>query len=751
MIISKIILCAPYNKSANANMDKQNRVAISKQPSINIENFKFPSNISFRSAMREHIGQGARYLGDNKTKFTLTSSYADKVSVKIIDEKSDFTKARIEYLDKMPDGKYSKIIENTKPGDKYIYQITKNDGSIKELYDPRADYLPYDILDYTPKSNYAEIIDHSKYKWTDAKWMNSRVSSNNKHSGWGIPQDTIIEVLHIGVLGGFKNAKNELDKIAEAGIANAVRIMPVGEFYGKNNWGYDESAKFAVENSYGTPDEFKDFVNHAHEKGIKVIVDAILNHFGPYGSNIHEYMSAFQEDKNTPWGKTLDFQGKDGKKMASYMTDMLMNWAVNYHVDGFRLDATHCIYPNSVVQDIMKELRSHNETKDLIIFPEDMRISRVMANSNLPKQISEQNWGYNGQTTFDFYKSLLSNVTKNRIYNIYPNAYQFEQIFKNVILDSHEDCVLRDNNADQTYKKLCQNNLSLPKQNADNFIISVSNADEIGNDAGGKRNILNILASRLNLYYRFEGDWRNAQRFIFDMIKNYTKNGSCLDEETQKLYGCKIPIDNELFLRELKKSFDLNKLILGTMLMHPSPKEFFMGDERGELAPFKFFCEMPKNEIADKEALTEQKGYAPDEKAFDESKIGQKEYSLDWIQEGTYKFFTDFADILKKLPVFKTCELNKMATYSYPDKEILEVKRYDDNNNEVIAVINFSDIPRHNFELNTTIRQELKEILNSNSLKYNGNGRYENGEHQSSKSITIPPRGIVVFIPQKDA
>ena len=73
--------------------------------------------------------------------------------------------------------------------------------------------------------------------------------------------------------------------------------MPIGEFYGKRNWGYDESAKFAVENAYGTPDEFKDFVNYAHEKGINVILDVVLNHFGPFGSNIQEYIPAYQKDK----------------------------------------------------------------------------------------------------------------------------------------------------------------------------------------------------------------------------------------------------------------------------------------------------------------------------------------------------------------------------------------------------------------------------------------------------------------------
>lgn len=739
---------APYNLVSNSTADSSSP----SEYSIKLENIIANSNISFKSSISEHIGQGARYLGNGNTKFTLTTPYADSVAVKIIDETKGYDNLRTEYLEKNGSDKFSKVIGDTKPGDKYIYSITKN-GKTTDLYDPRADYLPYDILDYTPKANLAEIIDHNKFQWTDKEWMKNRKSSNEGYQGWGIPKNTILESIHIGLLGGFKEAKKELDKIAENKVANAVRLMPIGEFYGEHNWGYDEVAKYAVENAYGSPDEFKDFVNYAHEKGIKVILDVVPNHFGSYGAVLQEFIPTYNNEKTTPWGSAIKFNGEDGKYMLSYINDMLVNWAVNYHVDGFRFDAMHHMESDEGVREVIKDLRSHDETKDLILYPEDMRISRTIANSNLDKNVTQQNWGYSGQTTFDFFKSLIANVTKETTHGIKPSIQGLEYLYRNGVFQSHEENMLKQPNIDPNYKAYCMQNMNLPSQNADNMLINVSNPDEIGNDVGGKRNIATILASRLNMYERLDGNWQQAQWLTFDMLMSYVKEGHCLDEDTQRLYGVKDTIARDLFDKELKNAFELNKLMLGAMFMHPSPKEFFMGDDRAEFSPLKFFCEMPKTAINPKTKqkfiyeIAREKGYMPDVNAFNESKIRQEKYNAKWMEEGTQRFSSDFAELLRKLPVFETCDLDKVCTCSNIQKDVLEIKRYDNYGHEVIAVMNFSDKGYDNFELNTTDKKFLKEEINSKSTKYNGSGQYINGEYCNSKDLKIPPYSIVVFSP----
>lgn len=713
-------------------------------------------NINFKGAIKDHIGQGARYMGNGSTKFTLTAPLAENVLVTVY--RGDLEKGNAKVIQRAPleeveNGLFSTVLKDAKPGDKYTYTVMTKNGDMKNVYDPRADYLPYDIEGYKKFSNMSEIVDHSSFEWQDQEWMANRSSSNEGEIGWALPKKMIIESMHIGLLGGFKNAKEEIDKIADAGVADAVRIMPIGEFFGEKNWGYDEVAKFAVENSYGRPEDLKDLVNHAHKKGKKVILDVVPNHFGPYGSVVQDLMPTFASGKKTPWGNMLEFNGENGKYMRSYMNDMLVNWAVNYHVDGFRFDATHFMDSTVAIQEIISDLRSHPETKDLILYPEDMRISRTMANSNLKKEVSDENWGFSALTTFDFYKSMIANITKVEKHGVQPDLHQLEHIFKNTIIKSHEESIADDPFASHEYKDKCRNNMRLPKANADNMLVNISNHDEIGNEAGGKRNLVNILDSRINMTDRCDGNWRTAQWLLFEMIKEFSKTGECFSEEKQKEMGCKHPVPIHQFGREFKNSFEFNKMLIGSMFMHPSPKEFFMGDDRGELAPLKFFCETPKTAInpdTNKPYLWEiadEKGYLPDEKAFNESKLGQAEYNPSWVAGGTQAFSRDFAKLYKELPVFETCELDKVETFSHKDRGILEVKRYDAFGHEVIALMNFSPYGITDLDVKTTSKKPLKELINSNDQKYNSDGNYSNKGTVNSDKVSVPPFGIVLLEP----
>lgn len=715
---------------------------------LTLSNLQAYSKISFKAAMKDHLGQGARYLGNDQTKFTLTAPLADLVVLTAFSTDEDGnTQMKKAFLNKGDDGKFETVVDGVKPGDKYFYTLMKNNAQSKNIYDPRADYLPFDIDDYGDLANLSEVVDHSSFKWSDKNWMDHRKYVDAASKGWGLPPNTVIESMHVGTLGGFQNAKKELDKIADIGIASAVRVMPVSEFYGKQDWGYNDVAKYAVENAYGRPEDFKDFVNYAHKKGISVILDVVPNHFGPYGSVVQEVMPTFSDTKpETPWGKSPEFDGEDGKALRSYMTDMFMNWAVNYHVDGFRFDATQCMGSNDALRDMISELRSHDETKDLILYPEDMRMLSTMANSNQPKEISKQNWGFNALTTFDFYKALISNATKKGIHGTVPSVRHLERTFNNITnWKSDEDLIVKNKDGSISF-------IDAPPQAANNFIINISNPDEVGNDAGGMRNMVNIGAAMLDVYDRFGSNWQSAQRMTFDMFSNYVQTGEGLSEDVQKKqYGCNKPISKDEFAKVFNNSFALNKLMIGAMFMHPSPKEFFMGDERGELAPFKYFCEAPASATDHMDNMTKEKGYRPDNSAFEESKMGQKAFNSDFVNNGTLKFSKDFVKLTRTSPAFNDPDVEHMCTCSNEDDEILEVKRFNGFNEQAIAVINMSDKPKQHFALKTTDAKELTEVINSNDPKYNGDGKYLNRIHSSIKSndLTIPPYSIVVFEPKK--
>ncbi|MDD3593164.1 MAG: alpha-amylase family glycosyl hydrolase [Candidatus Gastranaerophilales bacterium] len=709
--------------------------------------------VTFGASMQEHLGQGARYLGGGRTKFTIDAP--NILNMTVLAAKGDnYNNARSFEMEKRG-SKFECIAQGVEPGDKYIYLAVDKNGNVLKLHDPRSDYLPNDILGFKPYADWAEVIDHKAFQWTDEKWMQNRKS---KSYGWHLPKDMVMESVHIGLLGGFKEAKKEIDIITENAVANTVRLMPIGEFYGDINWGYDEVNKFAVENAYGRPEDLKEFVNYAHEKGIRVILDIVPNHFGPYGVIVPQLADIFAEGKSTPWGRLLEFNGEKGKYLKSYMTDMLMNWTVNYHIDGFRLDATHYMDSDIGIKDINYEIRSHDETKDVILYPEDMRISRVMANKNQPKVVNDNNWGYDGMTTFDFYKSLLSLAADRQKHEFKPDVRALEHIYKNGIDKSHEHKMLDDPFASNEYKDYCRRNLRQPDLGAENLLINISNHDEIGNEAGGKRNLVNILASRLGMELRCNMNWQQAQWLTFDMIKSYVRCGECLDEDTQRKYGCQNPVSKYEFDREFHNAYALNKLIIGAMFMHASPKEFFMGDERGELAPFKFFCKMPKhainphNKMPYIKQIENDKGYPPNEQAFNDSRLNSPEYNAKWVNDGTLNFSKDFANFIKTTPLMHYMDFSNVDTYAHPEKNILEVKYSNPYGEEVIAFMNFSRSSYTNFKLCSTGDVKLREVLNSNDKHYNGNGEQSNRWKKPiySTSIDIAPYSIAVFEKIKD-
>jgi len=453
------------------------------------------------------------------------------------------------------------------------------------------------------------------------------------------------------------------------------------------------------------------------------------------------------------------------------MTDMLMNWAVNYHVDGFRFDATSVMGADEALIEINKDLRSHKETQSLILYPEDMRMLVEMANNTAGKEINKDNWGYNGLTTFDFFKAITSNVTGQQINDFKPHPKTLSKIFKKGVYKyKDEQKGLKDisyttifklptgkidiNGKEITEAKAVRRNLSeVSRMFPNNFLINVSNHDEIGNFPGGKRNMVSILATRLGIYdnrVKENRDTANssskASNLLFELVKNYAKTGMVLDESTQIKMGCMKPISQKEMDREFHNSFELNKVMLGTMFLHPSPKEFFMGDDLGELAPFKFFVNVPLGDAKFKKSIEKEKGYSVGKDTFDEAKLNTDKYNIKWVNDATLKFSQDFIKVLEQNATLKSRNFENISTHEHKDKNALEINYFDKNTGEeVVAVINFSDKAHINFPLYTISSSKVEELINSTSSEYGGENFYQNSKNSSSKNLEIPPHSIIVF------
>jgi maltooligosyltrehalose trehalohydrolase len=213
---------------------------------------------------------------------------------------------------------------DVRAGDRYSYRL---DGS-RTLPDPASRFQPEGV--HGP----SQVIDPHAFEWTDAGWTGTSL------------EHLIIYELHVGAFspaGTFAGAAAKLDEVARLGVT-AIEIMPVAEFPGKRNWGYDGVDLFAPSRAYGTPDDLRALVDTAHALGLAVILDVVYNHLGPEGA----YLTAFSPDYFTerhksPWGAGVNLDGERSGEVRAFFIENALHWLAEYHVDGFRLDATHAL------------------------------------------------------------------------------------------------------------------------------------------------------------------------------------------------------------------------------------------------------------------------------------------------------------------------------------------------------------------------------------------------------------------------
>lgn len=218
------------------------------------------------------------------------------------------------------------------PGTRYRYRLP--DGI--PVPDPASRLQSGDVHDESI------VIDPNAYQWRDDAWL-------------GRPwHETVLYELHVGVLGGFNGVRARLPALAKLGIT-AVELMPLADFPGPRNWGYDGTLPFAPDASYGTPDELKALIDAAHGRGMMVFLDVVYNHFGPDGAYQHTYAkSFFRDDIHTPWGAAIDFRKRE---VTDFFTQNALYWLHEYRFDGLRLDAVSMISEESFLYTLAAAIR----------------------------------------------------------------------------------------------------------------------------------------------------------------------------------------------------------------------------------------------------------------------------------------------------------------------------------------------------------------------------------------------------------
>ena len=214
-------------------------------------------------------------------------------------------------------------------GARYGFSI---DGDLV-VPDPASRFQPDDV------SGLSEVVDPAAYEWIDGDWA-------------GRPwEEAVIYELHVGTAtpeGTYAGLEVRLDDLVDLGIT-AIELMPLADFKGRRNWGYDGVLPYAPDAAYGRPDDLKHLIDTAHAKGLMVLIDCVYNHFGPAGNYLHSYAkSFFTERHQTPWGAGINFDGEEsGRVVRDFFIENALYWLEEYHFDGIRFDAVHAILDDS--------------------------------------------------------------------------------------------------------------------------------------------------------------------------------------------------------------------------------------------------------------------------------------------------------------------------------------------------------------------------------------------------------------------
>lgn len=203
------------------------------------------------------------------------------------------------------------------------------------------------------------VVTGDNYSWRTRGW---------RGRAW---EEHIIYECHAGLCGGFRGIEARLDELAQVGIS-ALELLPIGDFPGARNWGYDGVLPFAPDEAYGTRDDLKHLIDEAHARGIAVLLDVIYNHFGPDGNYLGLYAPQFfRSDRKTPWGNALDFRRPE---VRAFCIENALYWLDEFHFDGLRLDAVHAIEDNDFVREFVRTVRES--------VPEDRHVHLVLENED---------------------------------------------------------------------------------------------------------------------------------------------------------------------------------------------------------------------------------------------------------------------------------------------------------------------------------------------------------------------------------
>ncbi len=569
----------------------------------------------------------------NDCEFIVWAPFLNNVELFLCDQEKKIP------MNKDNEGYWKVSVKDIAPGTNYYYLLNNNKRG-----DPASNYQPDGII------GPSQIIDHSSFKWEDSDFIPVKL------------HDYFIYELHTGTFtpeGTFTSVIDKLDYLVDLGIT-AIEIMPVAQFPGNRNWGYDGVFPFAPQNSYGGSDNLKKLVNGAHKKGLSVILDVVYNHLGPEGNFLHEFGPYFTTKYKSPWGNSVNFDGEYSDHVRNYFINNAVYWLSEFHVDALRIDAVHAIYDLSAypflteLSDEVNRFSQQSGKEHYLIAESDLNDIKVIKPTDL------YGYGCHAQWSDDFHHSIHALLTKESIgyYEDFGNIDDLSIAIQNNFVYSGKYSFFR--------KRRHGN--SPYEYSYDRFVHCIQNHDQIGN---------RVFGDRLSVLVSFEALKLAAAVLIFSPSLPMLFMGEEYGEDNPFLYFVS-------FLNE-----DLNKAV--------------KKGRSQEFAGFKWEGEIPDPHSVE---------------TFSRSKL-EWEKSKSNNHKVLFNFYKSIISLRKSIPALTNYDRSDTICNSYEGLKIITMER-NKNRNKFFALMNFNE-KKTSIEFRFP-PGSLKKILDSSEKKWSGPG-----------------------------
>ncbi|MCT7956197.1 malto-oligosyltrehalose trehalohydrolase [Laspinema palackyanum] len=602
---------------------------------------------------------GSNYLGNDRCEFTVWAPTLKNVAVVIAGE----DKQRAIAMEQQAEGYWKATAEGITPGTRYFYQL---DGNLMRP-DPAAHLQPDGV------HGASAVVDPNAFSWSDRSWCNLPLS------------EYIIYELHVGTFtpeGTFEAIIPRLGVLKELGI-NAIEIMPVAQFPGDRNWGYDGVFPFAVQNSYGGPDKLKELVDACHQQGIAVIIDVVYNHLGPEGNYLPDFGPYFTNKYRPLWGEAMNFDEEYSDGVRNFFIENALYWLRDYHIDALRLDAIQAIFEMGArpflqqLSDAVADLSEQEGRKFYITAESDLNDVRVLR----PKELG--GYGLDSQWCDDFHHVLHTLLTgeDDRYYQDFGQIQQLVKSFKEGFVYDGQYA---------PHRKRRHGNSS-KDQPAHQFIVFSQNHDQTGNRIGG---------DRLSTLISFDGLKLAAATILLSPFLPFLFMGEEYGETAPFLYF--VSHSDEDLIEAIRQDKE---------------KEFTQGSESGKF------------------------NNPQDVNTFNQCKLNWEKH-----QQGQHQilwnFYRRLIELRRTIPALKNRSKETLDSSCLEAENLLFVRRWHDNS-QVFYVINFSN-NMVKFEPNIP-EGNWQKILDSSEESWKGSGASLPDVIQPQKSISIPPLAVAVY------